>query len=69
MCEQCQLVKRMLASVLAGNEVTLFPQVPQQKTTLTVEGYPGRAPVIQLNGKSYVEIESLGTPHKWFRQL
>jgi len=34
-------------------------QTPQQKTTLTVDGYPGRAPVIQVNGKSYVEIESL----------
>jgi hypothetical protein len=34
-------------------------QTAQQKTTLVVEGYPGRAPVIQVNGKSYVEIESL----------
>ena len=35
-----------------------FPQA-QQKASLTVKGYPGRAPVIQVNGKSYVEIESL----------
>jgi hypothetical protein len=33
-------------------------QMSQQKT-LAVDGYPGRAPVIQVNGKSYVEIESL----------
>jgi hypothetical protein len=33
-------------------------QAPQQKT-LAVDGYPGHAPVIQVNGKSYVEIESL----------
>ncbi len=33
-------------------------QAPQQKT-LVVDGYPGRAPVVQVNGKSYVEIESL----------
>ena len=34
-------------------------QAPQQKATLTVKGHPGNAPVIQVNGKSYVEIESL----------
>src|ERR1700733_1665361 len=34
-------------------------QAPQQKTTLAVDGYPGRAPVIQVNGKSYVEVEAL----------
>ena len=34
-------------------------QAPLQKTTLTVKGYPGRAQVIQVDGKSYVEIESL----------
>ena len=38
------------------------PQAPQAKAataTLTVKGYSGQAPVIQVNGKSYVEIESL----------
>ncbi len=34
-------------------------QAPKPKTTLTVKGYSGSAPVIQMNGKSYVEIESL----------
>jgi hypothetical protein len=34
-------------------------QVPGQSGTLTVEGHSGQAPVIQVNGKSYVEIESL----------
>jgi hypothetical protein len=34
-------------------------QVAGQSKTLTVAGYPGQAPVIQANGKSYVEIESL----------
>jgi hypothetical protein len=34
-------------------------QTPQQSTTLTVAGRTGEAPVIQLNGKSYVEVESL----------
>lgn len=30
-----------------------------QSKTLTVDGYSGQVPVIQVNGKSYVEIESL----------
>jgi hypothetical protein len=34
-------------------------QVPGQSRTLTVDGYSGQVPVIQVNGKSYVEIESL----------
>jgi hypothetical protein len=34
-------------------------QVPRQSETLSVNGYPGQVPVIQQNGKSYVEIESL----------
>ena len=34
-------------------------QVPGQSKTLTVEGYSGQVPVIQVNGRSYVEIESL----------
>jgi hypothetical protein len=47
-------------------------QTPPQKTTLSVAGYPGRAPVIQVNGKSYVEIESLAasqTAPSAFRQI
>ena len=34
-------------------------QVPRQSGTLSVNGYPGQVPVIQVNGRSYVEIESL----------
>jgi hypothetical protein len=36
-----------------------FSQAPGPKTTLAVKGFSGNAPVIQVNGKSYVEIESL----------
>lgn len=39
-----------------------FSQAPPASvalTTLTVRGYTGQAPVIQANGKSYVEVESL----------
>jgi hypothetical protein len=32
---------------------------PPQSTSLTLVGQPGEAPVVQVNGKSYVEIESL----------
>jgi hypothetical protein len=34
-------------------------QVSGPRKTLTVDGYPGQVPVIQVNGKSYVEIEAL----------
>jgi len=34
-------------------------QVPRQSGTLSVAGYPGQVPIIQVNGRSYVEIESL----------
>jgi hypothetical protein len=50
--------KRLLGLLLFLPELSLS-QVSAQKTTLTVKGYPGRAPVIQVGGKSYVEIESL----------
>jgi len=36
-----------------------FSQTPKQSGTLSVSGYPGQVPVIQVNGRSYVEIESL----------
>lgn len=34
-------------------------QVPRQNGTLSVTGYSGQVPVIQVNGRSYVAIESL----------
>ncbi len=34
-------------------------QVSRQSPTLSVTGYPGQVAVVQMNGKSYVEIESL----------
>ena len=48
----------ILALLLLLPEVGLS-QAPQPKAALTVKGYPGSVPVIQINGKSYVEIESL----------
>lgn len=57
----------MRSVFLRGNAVGLlllicapvFAQTSRQKTALTVKGYSGSAPVIQVNGKSYVEVESL----------
>lgn len=34
-------------------------QVSRQSATLSVTGNPGQIPVIQMNGKSYVEVQSL----------
>jgi hypothetical protein len=36
-----------------------LPQAAQQNLTLAVIGRPGTAPVVQLNGRSYVEVEAL----------
>jgi hypothetical protein len=47
----------LLALPIAAQAQTA--QTPQQSTTLTVAGQPGEAPVVQVNGKSYVDIESL----------
>jgi hypothetical protein len=37
----------------------LLAQAVQQKGTLIVKGFPGQAPLVQVRGKSYVELESL----------
>jgi len=34
-------------------------QTPQKATTFTIAGHAGEAQILQLNGKSYVEIETL----------
>ncbi len=34
-------------------------QVPKQSGTLSVTGHPGQVPVIDINGRSYVEVDSL----------
>lgn len=52
---------RSLTSIVALLTVTLAvaAQAPQQSGTLVIAGHSGQAPLIQLNGKSYVDIESL----------
>jgi len=48
----------LLAACLLNPRLAMS-QVPRQSGTLSVNGYPGQVPVIQVNGKSYVEIEAL----------
>src|ERR1039457_2560446 len=38
---------------------TGMAQAPKQSTTLTINGYAGNAPLVQIGGKSYVEVEAL----------
>lgn len=51
-------LRKKLPVLLLLSAALGISQAPQEKT-LVVDGYPGRAPVIQVNGKSYVEIEAL----------
>lgn len=39
--------------------LSAFAQDAQQNLTLVVSGQPGQAPVVQINGKSYVDINAL----------
>jgi hypothetical protein len=34
-------------------------QTPQKATTFTIAGHPGEAQILQINGKSYIDIEAL----------
>jgi hypothetical protein len=47
----------LLAAPIAAQAQT--PQTSQQSQTLAIAGQSGQAPVVQVNGKSYVDIESL----------
>jgi hypothetical protein len=37
----------------------IWSQVAQQNRILTISGQPGQIPVVEINGRSYVEIEAL----------
>jgi len=52
----CTKVLLVTLLVLPG---LVLSQGPQQNATLTVSGQPGQAPVLQANGRSYVDIETL----------
>jgi hypothetical protein len=48
----------MLLASLAGPALAL-PQVVQPNGTLIVSGQSGQVPVLQINGRSYVDVEAL----------
>ena len=52
-------VVAVLLTALLMLPAKLSSQTPQKATTFTITGHAGEAPLLQINGKSYVEIESL----------
>src|ERR1039458_1709486 len=57
---------KMRISVLAAllTALLMLPangnsQTPQKATTFTIAGHTGEAQILQINGKSYVDIETL----------
>jgi hypothetical protein len=57
---------KMRISVLAALLTTLpmlpvhsYSQKPQKAATFTIAGHPGEAQILQINGKSYIDIETL----------
>jgi hypothetical protein len=44
---------------LLGVSALVLSQGAQQNGTLLVTGHPGQLPVLQMNGKSYVDVEAL----------
>jgi hypothetical protein len=49
----------LIATFLLALPGLALSQAAQQNLTLTVNGRPGVVPVVQVNGRSYVEIEAL----------
>ena len=45
--------------VLLVATLALSAQAPQQSGTLVIAGHTGQAPLMQINGRSYVDVESL----------
>ena len=55
-------MKRILLlslSLILLLSLSAFAQDPQQNLTLIVTGQPGQIPIVQMNGKSYVDIDAL----------
>jgi hypothetical protein len=52
---------RVFAVLVLGAQLAICQTAPKEgkEAALVVKGYSGQAPVIQVDGKSYVEIESL----------
>ena len=48
-----------LLTVLPMMRSNGYAQAPQKASTFTVAGHPGAAQLLQLNGKAYIELETL----------
>jgi len=58
------MLKKSITTVVTLVALLILPglawsQAAQQNSTLIVSGQPGQAPVLQINGRSYVDIEAL----------
>jgi hypothetical protein len=49
----------LMLVTLLGLAALVLSQAGEQNGTLLVSGHPGQLPVLQVNGKSYVDIEAL----------
>jgi hypothetical protein len=57
-----KMILAVLAAMLTASgllTVNGSAQTPQKATTFTLAGHPGEAQILQINGKSYVDIEAL----------
>jgi len=54
-----RVVMAAICTALMASSTIASAQSPQQSTTLLIMGRSGDAPLLQVNGKSYVEIETL----------
>jgi hypothetical protein len=52
-------MKMILAALAALLTVNGSAQTPQKATAFTIAGHPGAAQILQINGRSYVDIETL----------
>src|SRR5271166_5356371 len=52
-------ILKLSLSLILLLSLSAFAQDAQQNLTLIVTGQPGQAPIVQVNGKSYVDIDAL----------
>jgi hypothetical protein len=54
-----KMILAVLAALLTAPGMLTSAQTPQKATTFTIAGHPGEAQILQINGKSYIDIEAL----------
>ena len=54
-----RLLRKLVLVAAAALPIAACAQAPQQAGTLTIAGQPNQAALVRINGKSYVDIESL----------